>query len=84
MPQRIDSKVISRQSYCRSLGGLMACFGWGIFTVGVLTMASETHSNALFIIAGFLLAPSWFLLRFADGLFPFSTTFVKQPEEPLS
>jgi hypothetical protein len=71
------------QFISRLIGCYIICFGWMVLGVGVLTMAGGQDDSLPFIIAGFLLVPGWLLLRFADGLFPFSSKFYETLEEPL-
>jgi hypothetical protein len=76
-------------SVCHFLGDFAACVGWAIFAVGMLlaTMQdAKVLTNLFFVSAGYFLVSGWFLLRFADGLFPFSKKLFKtiMVEESLS
>jgi hypothetical protein len=77
------------------IGHVLCIIGWTLFALCVVSTldASQLRKGEssfagpsilrkigdAFQITGYWLVPGWFLLRFADGLFPFSRKFSKQP-----
>ena len=66
------------QGVARGVGNFFACAGWIFFFFGVCQISQGPNNDAahaLLVGSGFLLVPTWFLLRFGAGLFPFGRRF---------
>jgi hypothetical protein len=59
----------------RGLGSFCYGIGWYLFFVCVVNIRDIHPQDGSFQACGYWIVPGWLLLRFADGLFPFSRRF---------
>jgi hypothetical protein len=83
----IENDPVFLRGLVRGVGYVLVCIGWILFALGVVFLFKIGNVRCIeepFRWASYWIVPGWLLLRFADGLFPFSKKFFKTIKESLS